>query len=61
MLHLAGTRDEFYSPERVRDYEKHLLLRARSVVFKSYDAGHEFVPEMRPDVVQWLARAADEH
>jgi len=61
VLHLAGTRDEFYSPERVRDYEKHLLMRARSVVFKSYDAGHEFVPEMRPDVVQWLARAADEH
>jgi predicted esterase len=61
VLHLAGTRDEFYSPERVRDYEKHLLLRARSVVFKSYDAGHEFVPEMRPDVVQWLARAADEY
>jgi predicted esterase len=61
VLHLAGTRDEFYSPERVRDYESQLQARARSVVFKSYDAGHEFVPEMRPDVVQWLARVADEH
>jgi predicted esterase len=61
VLHLAGTRDEFYSPERVRDYERQLLMRARSVVFKTYDAAHEFVPEMRPDVVQWLARAADEH
>lgn len=61
VFHLAGTRDEFYTPERVKDYEKQLLTRARSVVFKSYDAGHEFVPEMHPDVVQWLDRAADEH
>ena len=61
VLHLAGTRDEFYSPERVQDYERQLQMRARSVVFKSYDAGHEIIPEMRPDVVQWLARAADEH
>ena len=61
VLHLAGTRDEFYSPERVRDYEKQLQTRARSVVFKSYDAGHEIIREMRPDVVQWLTRAADEN
>jgi predicted esterase len=61
VLHLAGTRDEFYSPERVQDYEKQLQTRARSVVFKSYDARHEIIREMRPDVVQWLTRAADEH
>jgi predicted esterase len=54
VLHLAGTRDEFYPPERVRDYERQLKTRARSVQFKSYDAAHEIVPEMRPDVVQWL-------
>ena len=61
VLHLAGTRDEFYSPERVQDYERQLKTRARSVVFKSYDAAHEIVPEMRPDVVQWLTKTADEH
>ncbi len=55
VLHLAGTRDEFYPPERVRDYERQLQTRARSVVFKSYDAGHEIVPQMRSDVAQWLA------
>jgi len=54
VLHLTGTRDEFYTPERVRDYERQLKTRARSVVFKSYDATHEIVPEMRSDVVQWL-------
>ena len=56
VFHLAGTRDEFYSPERVKDYERQLKTRARSVKFKSYDAAHEFVPEMRPDVVQWLTQ-----
>jgi phospholipase/carboxylesterase len=61
VLHLAGTRDEIYPPERVRDYERQLKTRARSVVFKSYDAAHEFVPEMRPSVVQWLTKNADEH
>ncbi len=61
VFHLAGTRDEFYPPERVRDYEKQLRTRTRSVLFKSYDGPHEIVPEMRDDVVQWLARATDEH
>lgn len=54
VLHLAGTRDEFYTPERVRDYESQLKTRARSLTFKTYDAAHEIVPEMRSDVVQWL-------
>ena len=61
VFHLAGTRDEFYPPERVQDYERQLKTRARSVRFKSYDAAHEIVPEMREDVVQWLTRATDEH
>jgi len=61
VFHLAGIRDEFYSPERVKDYERQLKTRARSVKFKSYDAAHDFVPEMRPDVVQWLTQTADEH
>jgi len=56
VLHLTGTRDEFYTPERVRDYERQLKTRARSVTYKSYDATHEIVPEMREDVVQWLDR-----
>jgi len=54
VFHLAGTRDEFYPPERVRDYKTQLERRARNVKFKSYDAAHEIVPEMREDVKQWL-------
>jgi phospholipase/carboxylesterase len=60
LFHLAGTRDEFYTPERVRDYEQQLGTRARTVTFKRYDAGHEIVPDMRVDVKQWLAQHTNE-
>jgi predicted esterase len=54
IFHLAGTRDEFYTPERVADYEQRLRLRARHVSFKSYHAEHEMVPGMRDDIRTWL-------
>jgi len=55
VFHLAGTRDEFYTPERVRDYEQQLGTRAASVEFKSYDAAHEIIQDMRVDVMTWLS------
>ena len=60
VLHLTGARDEFYTPERTRDYSERLSTRARDVEFKSYDdAAHEIVPAMREDVKAWLqARAS---
>jgi phospholipase/carboxylesterase len=54
VFHLAGTRDEFYSPDRVHDYKTQLQTRTPNVTFKSYDAAHEIVPEMREDIRQWL-------
>lgn len=54
VLHLAGTRDEYYPPARVADYAERLRLRAQSVEFKSYDAAHEMVPAMREDLKVWL-------
>ena len=54
VLHLTGTRDEFYPPTRVADYEERLRLRAPNVVLKSYDAAHEIVAPMRVDVRAWL-------
>ncbi|HEY8412060.1 MAG TPA: hypothetical protein VIK76_11680 [Pyrinomonadaceae bacterium] len=56
VFHLAGTRDEFYTPERVGDYKTQLETRARNVTFKNYDAAHEIVPEMREDIRQWLLK-----
>ena len=55
VLHLSGTRDEFYPPARVADYAARLRTRASDVEARAYDAGHEFVPEMRADVRAWLA------
>ncbi len=56
VLHLSGTRDEFYTPERVAPYAEQLRRRARDVEARAYDAAHEFAPGMRADVRAWLAR-----
>jgi len=56
VFHLSGTRDEFYTPDRVGDYKTQLETRARNVTFKNYDAAHEIVPEMREDIRQWLLK-----
>lgn len=58
VLHLSGTRDEFYPPARVQDYSEHLKKRAADVLMKAYDAGHEIVPAMREDVREWLQARA---
>jgi predicted esterase len=54
VFHLSGQRDEFYTPERVADYEMQLGKRAREVRVRSYDAGHEISPVMREDIREWL-------
>jgi phospholipase/carboxylesterase len=54
VFHLAGNQDEFYTPERVSDYAAQLRMRASDVTFKTYEGGHEFVPEMRGDIRAWL-------
>jgi len=58
VFHLAGAHDQFYQPERVKDYGERLKMRARDVEFKSYDAGHEIVPQMRSDIGAWLRERA---
>jgi phospholipase/carboxylesterase len=58
VLHLSGTRDELYTPERVEEYAGRLRLRSPDVEARAYDAAHEFVPAMRADVRAWLAARA---
>jgi phospholipase/carboxylesterase len=58
VLQLNGTRDEFYTPERVANYGERLRTRARDTEVRSYDAGHELTPAMRDDVRAWLAKRA---
>lgn len=54
VLHLRGTRDESYPPERVKDYEARLKTRAQNVQVLDFDAGHEITDEMRVTVKDWL-------
>ncbi|HKZ81707.1 MAG TPA: hypothetical protein VJ124_25795 [Pyrinomonadaceae bacterium] len=54
VLHIAGTQDQYYPPERVGDYKDRLQTRANVVEFRSYNAGHEIVSGMREDVCAWL-------
>ena len=58
VFHLSGERDEFYSPARTKNYEAQLRTRASDVEYRSYDAGHEIVQEMRDDVRSWLEQKA---
>jgi phospholipase/carboxylesterase len=58
VLHLYGTRDEFYPPARVEDYAERLRERSRDVQMKAYDAAHEIVPAMREDIRGWLQARA---
>ena len=58
VFHLAGSLDEFYPPARVQDYADQLRMRTKDVEFKSYEAAHEIVPEMREDVRDWLQTKA---
>ena len=59
VFHLAGTRDEFYTPERIANYEEQLGTRAGALTFRCYDAAHEIVQDMRDDVKQWLIEKMD--
>jgi phospholipase/carboxylesterase len=59
VFHLAGSQDEFYTPARVADYAEQLRLRASDVTFQSYEVGHDFAPQMRLDIREWLEARVD--
>lgn len=58
VFHLHGTGDKLYPPARIADYAERLETRARDVLVRSYDAGHEITPAMHEDVKRWLASRA---
>jgi predicted esterase len=60
VLHISGTRDPHYPPERVRPYKAALERRARSVEHLSYPVGHRFPRRAVPAVRRWLLARAHE-
>ncbi len=56
VLYIAAERDEFYTPERMRQNAEALKRRARSVEAQFFDAAHEVPREAYPAIDQWLKR-----
>jgi phospholipase/carboxylesterase len=58
VLYVVAERDEFYTPERMRQNAEALRRRARSVELQCFDAGHEVPRDAYPVINGWLARHA---
>lgn len=56
VLYIAAERDEFYTPERMRQNAAALRNRARSVELQFFDAKHEVPRASYPVIDQWLQR-----
>lgn len=54
VLHISGTRDPHYPPERVRPYRAALQRRAASVEHWFYPTGHRFPRRALPAIRRWL-------
>jgi phospholipase/carboxylesterase len=56
VLYIAAERDEYYTPDRMRQNAESLKRRARSVVLRFFDAGHEVPREAYTIINEWLSR-----
>jgi phospholipase/carboxylesterase len=54
VLYIAAERDEFYTPERMRQNAEALKSRARSVELRFFDAKHEVPREAYSTINEWL-------
>lgn len=57
VLYIAAERDEYYTPDRMRQNAEALKRRARSVELRFFDARHEIPREAYSVINQWLAMA----
>ena len=55
VLYLGTERDEFYTPERIRQNAESLSKRAASVDLQFFDAEHEVPREAYPVIDEWLS------
>jgi phospholipase/carboxylesterase len=59
VLYIAAERDEYYTPDRMRQNAEALKRRARSVELQFFDAGHEVPRESYSVIDEWLRRRID--
>ena len=58
VLYVAAERDEFYTPERMRENAENLKRRARSVELRFFDAKHEVPRESYSVIDEWLRQTS---
>lgn len=54
VLYIGAEQDEFYTPERLRQYSDALRQRARSVTLNMFDCGHEVPRDSYATIHQWM-------
>lgn len=59
VLSIATERDEFYTPERMRQNAEALKSRARSVELRFFNAKHEVPRDSYPVIDEWLRQYRD--
>ncbi len=54
VLHIAATKDQWYSPERNEQYRQNLPLRAASTDFRIYQSPHRFPRRALGPIRRWI-------
>ncbi len=56
VLHIAATRDEWYSREKNLIFRRHLAERARTLDFRFYNSPHKFPRSSIPHIRRWIQK-----
>jgi predicted esterase len=56
VLHIAATRDEWYSREKNLQFRRQLAQRAESLDFRFYNSPHKFPRTSLPHIRKWIDR-----
>ncbi len=56
VLYIAGEKDEFYPPDRIKQNARALERRARSVELRIFNASHEVPREAYQVIDRWIAQ-----
>lgn len=54
VLHIAATKDQWYTRERNLEFRRQLAQRAAHLDFRFYDSAHKFPPRAIPHIRRWI-------
>ena len=61
VLYVAGERDQYYTPDRMRRNAEALRRRARSVELRFFDAAHEVPRESYAVIEEWMKQQVNQY